>query len=526
MTESQGSPAGMTHNQRSLEGYEERFRQSSVGASEFLHFLRRSDVGVWRFERDSTPSRWWLNVTLPSHQQAIFGLNREIQVLYTEYENVEPRALSVIQGRVRKDMRVEPDVAILVSRDKHVGDTARRRAGEMAIITVNLDEIRGGESPLLHTLIAQAVATVDHFDVATPVRDPSGFYGRQDEIETIASDLRRAISVGVFGLRKAGKTSLLNAITALRNDDDRNVTVRIDVSEIVSAEQFRSTVLEGFWAAIRKIPGNEDLHPRIRTLTRQGVRRVDLTDSATFWIQDLRALLQNVERPAILIVDEIDQAFPPRSNLEHAEALALFGSLVQLRSLLQEQDRLALLCAGVDPALFERPLLDGRDNLLYKLVRLVWLAPMTRGEMAEMVRSLGKRMGVRVRGHQEIDSLFDSYGGHPLLTRKACSIAVRRRTPETLPFHITSEALAAALTSRDYGGPQDQAADVLASFTEWFPDEAALLRLYFSSNAEERELALSVLDDNPDAMMHSTAYGLCFPDHKARIAAAVESLNH
>ena len=427
MTDSQDARPAATRNQRALELFREKFRESSLGAAEFLQFLRRSEVGAWRFEQDSIPSRWWINVTLPTHQQAIFGLNREIQVLYTEYERVEPRALSVIQARVRKDMRVEPDLAILVSRDKNAKDTARRRAGEMAIISIDLDDIRAGDSPLLHTLIARSVVTVDHFDVATPVRDPSGFYGRQAEIEAIASDLKRAVSVGIFGLRKAGKTSLLNALDTLRSDDQRNITVRVDVSEIVTAEQFRTSVLEGLWAAVGDIQEDGGFHPRLRALTRQGKRRVDVADSATFWIQDLRVLLEHSERPAVLIVDEIDQAFPPRSNLEPAEAQALFSSLVQLRSLIQEQDRLVLLCAGVDPALFERPLLEGKDNLLYKLVRLVWLAPMTREEMAEMVRSLGKRMGVRIRGHEEIDALFSNYGGHPLLTRKACSIAARAR---------------------------------------------------------------------------------------------------
>ena len=524
MTGSQTDRAGMSQNQRVLDGYKERFRHSSPGADQFLRFLRRSDVGIWRFEPDSTRGRWWINVTLPPHQQGIFGLNREIQVLYTEYGHVEPRALSVIQARVRKDMRVEPDVAILVSRDKSAMETARRRAGEMAIVAVDLNEVGEGDSPLLHTLIAQSVTTVDHFDVATPVRDPSGFYGRKAEIDSIASDLKRAVSVGVFGLRKAGKTSLLNAIATLRRDDERNATVRVDVSEIITAEQFRSTVLEGLWTAVRGIPGNADYRPRLRALTRQGTRRTDIPDSGTIWIQDVRAMLEPVELPVVLIVDEIDQAFPPRSNLDPDEAKALFRSLVQLRSVLQEQDHLALLCAGVDPALFERPLLDGHDNLLYKLVRLVWLAPMSREEMAEMVRSLGKRMGVRVRGHQELDVLFANYGGHPLLTRKACSIAVRARTPETLPFHITPEAIDEALRSREYGGPHDQAADVLDSFTEWFPAEAALLRLHFSSEPEERELAGALLLDDPNAMAHSIAYGLCFQDHTARIAAAIESL--
>lgn len=524
MTGSQTGRSGATHNQLLLEGHKDRFRRSSVGAKELLDFFKRSDVGVWRIEQDSTPSLWWLNVTLPEHQQNLFGLNREIQVLFTDYQHVEPRTLSTIQNRVRRDMRVESDLAILVSRDKNASDIARRRAGEMAIVPVDLDAIRASGSPPLHALIAVSVVTIDHFDVATPVRDPSGFYGRQAEIDLIANDLKRAISVGVFGLRKAGKTSLLNAIANLRADEQGKATVRVDVSEIVTAEQFRTTVLEGVWLAVKNSSGPNEFNPRLRSLSRLGLRRADVVDSAALWIQDLRTLLELVAEPLVLIVDEIDQAFPPRSGLETTEAKALFGSLVQLRSLIQEQDHFALLCAGVDPALFERPLIEGSDNLLYKLVRLVWLAPMSRDEMAAMVRSLGKRMGVRVRGHEEIDTLYANYGGHPLLTRKVCSVAVRDRSPETLPFHMTSDSIQRALVSREYGGPHDQAADVLESFTEWFPDEAALLRLFFSCDAEERGLARALLEDEPRALLHSIAYGLCFPDHSARIAASISSL--
>ncbi|WP_172978264.1 ATP-binding protein [Microbacterium sp. SYP-A9085] len=517
-------PGRMTANQRILADYEERFRRSSQGAADFLDFLKRSQAGTWRFEQDSTPGRWWINITLPAHQAEVFGLHREIQVLYTEYEHVEPRALSVIQGRVRRDMRVEPDVAILVSRDKNVRHTTARRRGEMAIVPIDLDEIRLDGARPLHALIGESVATVDHFDVATPVRDPSGFYGRSAEIDVIAADLRRAISVGVFGLRKTGKTSLLNSLTSLRDDDERNVTVRVDVSEIVTGEQFRSSILEGLWDAVHALPGNGDFKPRTRTLTRQGKRRVELPDSSASWIQDIRVLLQRVERPAVLVVDEVDQAFPPRSNLEPGESRALFSSLVQLRSLLQEQERLALLCAGVDPALFERPIVEGKDNLLYKLVKLIWLAPMSREEMAEMVRSLGRRMGVRVRDHEVIDLLFDQYGGHPLLTRKACSFATRSRTPQELPFHISREGIEQAIASREYDGPQDQAADVVTSFTEWFSNEAALLRLYFSSRDDENELARSLLADEPDALLHAVAYGLCFTDRSARVKAAIDAL--
>lgn len=518
------SGRSITERQRILAGHIDRFCSSSAGATAFREFLRRNEAGIWRVEQATGRRSWWLNITIPKNQQETFALTREIQVLYTEHENLEPRILSSIQAKAREDMRVEPDVAVLVSRDPRARTIATRRAGEMAIVTINLDDVMSETPPSLYSYIAGSIATVDHYDVVTPVREPSGFFGRITELESITNDLKLGKSVGLFGLRKAGKTSLLNSLARLREDDPENVTIFVDISGILTAEQFRSAVLERLWEAVLKAAPSQEFRPRVRALTRQGFRRLDTPDSSMFWIQDIRAILNLVERPVVLIVDEIDQAFPPRSNLDPIEARSLFSALVQLRSLLQEQDQLALLCAGVDPALFERPLIEGKDNLLYKLVRLVWLAPMSRDEMAEMVRTLGRRMGVRVRGHDVIDTLFREYGGHPLLTRKACSVAVKARTADSLPFHIDGDILADALASVEYGGPRDQAADIIESFTEWFAEEAAVLRMLFSDDPEESELGRSLLEDEPGALLHSVAYGLCFPDHTARIGAAIAHL--
>jgi hypothetical protein len=396
----------------------------------------------------------------------------------------------------------------------------------MAIVSILLDEVEEPGSSMLGGLIARSITTVDHYDVSTPVREPSGFYGRRVEIEQIERDLDRAVSVGIFGLRKAGKTSLLNLITTARANDESSVTVRVDVSEVIYAEQFRSSILEGMWNATHLLVESQTRVLRLRTLTRDGLRRNDVVDSGPSWIQDLRTMLEVVERPAVLVIDEIDQAYPARSTLDESEARGLFGALVQLRSLLQEQEKLALLCAGVDPALFERPTNEGLDNLLYKLVRLNWLAPMNRDEMAEMVRSLGRRMGVRVRSHEVINLLYKSYGGHPLLTRKACSLAARDRLPETLPYHITTETITAAMASNEYGGPRAQSRDVIESFTEWFPEEAALLRMKFSQIPDEAEYAELVMEEESNALIHATAYGLCFPDGTARMADAIASLRN
>ncbi len=93
-------------------------------------------------------------------------------------------------------------------------------------------------------------------------------------------------------------------------------------------------------------------------------------------------------------MDEIDQAFPPRSNLEPDEARALFSSLViNSAACFRNRTDIPSIAQASNQHCSNDRFVEGKDNLLYKLVKLVWLAPMSREEMAEMVRSLGIRMG-------------------------------------------------------------------------------------------------------------------------------------
>src|SRR4051794_40314634 len=101
----------------------------------------------------------------------------------------------------------------------------------------------------------------------------------------------------------------------------------------------------------------------------------------------------------------------------------------------------------------------------------MFLAPMSRDEMAEMVRDLGRRMGIRVRDHKAIEFLFAEYGGHPLLTRKSCSLAAADRPTDEIPWHMTLDRIQYAAASRGDGTPLQQAAEILESFGEWFPLE-------------------------------------------------------
>jgi hypothetical protein len=520
---------GRTENQAALADYKRRFGAGTRHGEALLSYLLRSDCGVWRCEQDrQDPRRWWLNITLPNHVAEMFDAHAEIQLVYVEYDRVEPRLLELVQQRIRGNARLDPGLMMIASLDPQVGALTRRRRGEFAAIDFLLTDI-GTEAPDIRHRMSSVLTSVDHYDFSNPVRDSSGFFGRRTEVDQIVAAIERRQSVGIFGLRKTGKTSLMNFVSGHRRDASKPV-IWLDISGVTGADDFRSRVLEGVHAAAVGDGESGTALPKLRTISRAGILTSDTAAIRQNWLRDLESLAQYVGTPVELFIDEVDQLLPTRSYLGEEEASQLLIALTQLRGMIQGARpgaEIVLVCAGVNPAIFERPLLpNGTDNLLYKLVRLTYLAPLSRDEMAEMVRDLGRRMGVRVRDHEVIDFLFAEYGGHALLTRKACSLATSERPREEVPWHMTLADVEAASNATGSGMPLQQAAEILESFGEWFPEEATMLHELWSSDADTGAVARELIREDPEQVAHAAPYGLLWQDTlHARIRAVHRSVS-
>ncbi|MFI8218327.1 hypothetical protein [Streptomyces sp. NPDC085932] len=510
-----------THNQQVLAGHKAKFERRVLGGREFNKLLHEMGAEPYRFVEDQKDGRrWWIYITLPENVRDTFDLHLEVLCLSASYERVEPRTLDTIAERLRKgEARLDPDFAILLTPDAGAEKLVRRRRGQLPILTIDSNELLGdGRLISLRERIAQIMVTHDHYDLTKPITEPAAFYGRRAEVRELDFALDRGQSVGIFGLRKAGKTSLLNYVEKHRAEKGKPV-VRLDISGL-TAEQFQLSLLVECHKLVRNRKG---IAPRLTSLTRDG-RPHPVANLATHWINDLDILLDALDDRLEMFVDEIDQAWPGRSNLEVDEARALLRCLTQLRGIIQrreaeDKDGIGIVCAGVDPAIFERPLVDGRDNLLYKFVRLSFLSPMKKDEMQEMVRSLGKRMGLRYRDPATIDFLFREFGGHPLLTRKACSAAARRRPDDVIPWHVPVADLEGALHLRGPNTPRSEVADVLKSFTDWFGDEAAMLPLLWSEDPAEQRDARDWAESEPEMAAHLVSYGITDEKWAPRIHA-------
>lgn len=463
---------GQSANQKLLDDKKNEFVRYSEFGNALLEYLKKDEVQVVRVERGQQ-GRWQLFAVLPEHMRAMFDIDREVLFVVTDYKKLEPRALSEVQFFLKDRVRVDDEVAVLVSQDGNADRLARQRAGETAILTLDSRKLADPTHPTFRQALAHMLATVDHFNVTTPIREPSAFFGRQRDLGEALQTLERGQHTAIFGLRKAGKSSVLNRVQALLRERNWAV-VALDLNEFFGTpRRFKLSVVQGF--ADELVTLKQPL-PRLRSTEER--RGLDVINES--WLDDLERIRRAFEGKAqmALIIDEIDSALPARTLnvLDPAEdSLGLLRGLSQFRAFaqrlqLQGKTYPVLFGAGVDPSLFEQPQVRGIANPLYQFAVVKFLEPLDRDEMQGMIRTLGKRTGMRFRDHEVIDSLHAEYGGHPLLSRQACSFVHQHRPKNQVPYTVTLDDVTRAFTATGPNTPLAHALDVPDSFSRSSPE--------------------------------------------------------
>jgi hypothetical protein len=515
----QRSSRGRSVRQEYLELYLRRFESEIVYGSRLIQLLKRDGVEVYRAERHEDSS-WDLFVFLPDRVQQMFDIELEILCVATPWDQLEPRFANRIRDTVASNPRVDENFVIVVTYDPNAERMLRKR-GDVAVLVLSATELgsSGYDEIGFVNLMGRGLAAVDHFDVTVPVSTPGSFFGRARDLEDVRTRLSRGQHVGVFGLRKAGKTSLLNRLSELMRQEGRPV-VRVDLNQAINKDDlFRLLVVQGLAAVVRS---GELRMPKLRVLG-QLLQALDDVDVPKLWLEDVGNLVEAIGRPVVLVLDEIDTITPELGPRAPVQPFAMVDAMAQLRGLIQAREAdggrgITVLSAGVDPSIFDKPSWDGRNNPLYLFSSLKYLQPFDRDEMATMVRALGKRSGMRFAAHTLIDDLFIEYGGHPLLTRQACSWVHQHLGATTVPHDVTAAEIRAAVEARGPNTPRSHLADVLSSFEDWFPDESALVRFQLSANADERQFVSDAVKADPDALVHAVAYGLLTDQYAPRMA--------
>ena len=126
---------------------------------------------------------------------------------------------------------------------------------------------------------------------------------------------------------------------------------------------------------------------------------------------------------AVVIVDEVEEGILKQSKDGTQYYPAFSGVLNALLSVHSEAGFLVPIVCGKRP-----------ESLETGVFTEIFLKPMTPEECAEMIRGIGRAMGIEWSS-STLQTIYAATGGHPYIARSLCSLIWQDRKPDQFQFH-------------------------------------------------------------------------------------------
>lgn len=373
-------------------------------------------------------SNWFLYTKLPVWAAEFFEIQHEVLVLVLANPRVFQVDLQSAATEVSKTLRLDRNL-ILVFTDAEtstvdsgwISDATHRN-----FVFIGLEKALAQRDPQrwFREFLVGQITGLDLFDSRNPVfgRD---FFGRSTEIDRIRKLIGKGQPVGIFGLRKVGKTSLALKVIQTIHADRSNaavvpvgLAVRVDMLALPKSECH----LGGFCRVL--------LDELVRT--RLGF---DPTNNELFRpLSELRemgddSIVRETQKTIQCVLNERrNDGLPPRLTVfvdEYERLLTGTHDSVEeglnvldwLRGLSQQfLGRFGFVIIGLTRRHAIQPRFGQRQNPLFSFLVEFRLAGLPSEELAKLIKTIGKRLGLNFQT-DAIDAIFQHTGGHPFLSR-------------------------------------------------------------------------------------------------------------
>lgn len=424
-----------------------------------------------------------------------FGFEKELAVFYSAYDHMEPRAMQAISHLMDVyplKNRVDNLNYILISADQEVDAWLKRyffgNENNNIVIPFNSAELLSSrEAWFVRNRMREHCYAADLFGYTLPLNDDLYFFGRQQMLSRYIDSIRRGENRGVFGLRKTGKTSFLNKIIRTINDQKIGYSLFYDC----------------------KLPEYRNMHWKefLSEICDDVIKKTDIDEPILFHdnpSKRFRIIMQTIleqRKRLILIFDEIEFISMRAIQDQHWKK-EYFDFWQTLWSVQSQYRCFVFIVAGVNPSTIEIDKIDGVQNPLFGIVQAEYLQGLSTEELKLMCKTLGKRMGLKF-DYSAIAYLEKQYGGHPMLTRLACSWLNTDFEETTRPINIGSTTIQKC---------QDQIElalvyyfkHVVSEIKDFYPDEYEMFELLASGQIQDF-LELSTI---AEFVHHLYSYGL------------------
>ncbi|MFZ2489763.1 MAG: cold shock domain-containing protein [Anaerolineae bacterium] len=447
---------------------------------------------------------------------------RDWMLVRCYYSKVNIASLNSLQNTLRnpfpglRGLKLNQDAAFLVAEDiLPLRDALYRLMSDNreAIVPVDFTSLEANHyedsSKTLRTILDQWLSRRDLYRFNYPVSGRR-FFGRELDLQRLMRDIDDGHNVGVFGLRKVGKTSLLQQLRELRTQD---VIVYLDIQQVPSDSQDCAYM---YWAIAREIYKECELKKNnipvfgkvIFQLGNQAVPQFQKRTPRLF-DHDIRALIsqlgqENLSTRIVVILDEVDRLLPSPGFSSGFHGYPDFFAYLRGTSQSSKGQFVNIITAA-NPALCEQAIWEGRDNPIFQFYHQTFLPPLTHDDCNDMNVKLGRGMGISYN-EESLEVIFQATSGHPYLTRLLCS-QISQLNPSR-PLEVTFDMVARARNEFLRGEATPIFNEILERLDTFFPIEHDLL--LFIADGVDSEIELSKLVNEPVdvALYHLIGYQL------------------
>ena len=476
-----------------------------------LRRLGSQFVHVCRCQIKGFDSIYFARVRFSGAIETTFGFTREVLIVYSPHPDLQTRIVPEIQRELTgRAIKATQNIVIVSAPDPRLSAKLDDWS-EPDLLLIPLD-VRMDEDPgAFIGLLREFLHTRDLFYETTPVKG-SKFFGRRKLLRALRDDIKSHSVAGVFGLRKAGKTSVMAELSSTVGSNV--ISILMDLEAFPAPPEDPTPYILA------------DLRVRLwDALKERGLRTKEIAElpeqpSITQWKAAVQILLKRLHADGIevlLMLDEVEYLTSDKVDLSEGDLPQISQLLGAFRSLVQETQNFTFLLSGLTSSLTETGRLYGRPNPLFSWAKTYYLGPFDRAEADELANAVGSRMGIDL-DEEGLQALHDGSGGHAFLYRSLASAAVQCLPKNEFGRKITSREVQVAFMpwKRTVAG---HVSNMIDHVRRYYPTEAVLLDVLI----EEPQSFPELIEMEPRALKHLLDMGLIREvDHRFELNSLLE----
>lgn len=496
--------AGMHPNFRIME-FEVSQQRVLRRLSQITHLTRDGSISLG----SDTTYRYAL-VRPVGQMRGLLHTDREVMVVFSDFLDFQSRTLDAfdrILSEISDDFRVEKVARILVSGDYAVATKVKRlfesKPDAPVVVPFHFNELTlATTDQQISSRIREFTFARDLFSMSSPLRSDLYFYGRSGIIHEISAKLAAGENFGLFGLRRSGKTSIVHGIA-------RAITARSGASVVIDCQS--PAVHQRRWNELLEYIANSTKRDLSSAAKVSPTESYNEKDAAETFLHDMRAIKKRSKVEFIgILFDEIERISFGTASSEHWNSerdFLLFWQAIRY-GFQSSGSPFSFAIVGTNPSAVERVKIFESDNPLFGNVERRFIPMFSATQVAEMVDSLGSIMGVRLDDDCK-NRLHSDFGGHPFLTRYACSYIAGATRDRPTMVDRTTYAVGIDKFKTESASYVDS---VVGLLKEEYPDEYEMLK---SLGMKDLETFNSFAEDDPSLCEHLEGYGIVARGAKA-----------